>query len=84
MNKLDSWRAFLRHVNMNKFVFGRGGGLSPPGAPTGLCPGPTRGLGGPFDPWPNLLFSKMTLLFHFIMKTLSLGEKNKLEFLFSL
>ena len=36
----------------------------------GLCPGFTEGLGGPLDPRPNLLFSKMTLLFHFIMKIL--------------
>ena len=69
MNNLDSWRAFLRHVKMHKFVFGRGGFVPMDPLP-GLCPGPTGGLGGPLDPRPNLLFSKMTLLFHFIMKTL--------------
>ena len=53
MNNLGSWRAFLRHVKMHKFVFG---------------------LGGPLHPRPNLLFSKMTLLFYFIMKTLHYGR----------
>ena len=28
----------------------------------GLCPGPTGCLGGPLDPQPNLLFSKMTVV----------------------
>ena len=45
-------------------------GFAPLDPLPGLCPGPTGGLGGPLDPQPNLLFSKMTLLFHFIMKTL--------------
>ena len=72
MNNLDSWRAFLRHVKMHKFVFGRG--QSPLDPLPVLCPGPTGGLGGPLDPWPNLMFSKMTLLFHFIMKTLFTTE----------
>ena len=71
MNNLDSWRAFLRHVKMHKLVFGRGGLCPPPDPLPGLCPGPTGGLGGPVDPRPNLLFSKMTLFFHFIMKNLN-------------
>ena len=71
MNNLDSWRAFLRHVKMHKFVFVRGG-FAPLDPLPGLRPGPTGGLGGPLDSRPNLLFSKMTLLFHFIMKNLHL------------
>ena len=70
MNNLDSWRAFLRHVKMHKFVFGLW--ALPPWTPyQGLALDP-RGLGGPLDPRLNLLFSKMTLLFHFIMKTLDM------------
>ena len=40
-----------------------GGGLHPPppGPPTRAKPGPRGGLGGPLDPRPNLLFSKMTV-----------------------
>ena len=56
MNNLDSWRAFLWHVKKHK---------SPPSRPPTralLCPGPTGGLGGPLDPQPNLLFSKMTVV----------------------
>ena len=71
MNNPDSWRAFLRHLKMHKFVLSRGGGggQSPPPPPPpppdslpGLCPGPTGGLGCPLDPRPNLLFSKMTVV----------------------
>ena len=65
MNNLDSWRAFPGHVKVHKFVYGRGGGGG--GGGGGFAPGPTGGLGGPLDPRPNLLFAKMTLLFHFIM-----------------
>ena len=68
MNNLDSWRAFLKHVKMHKFVFGWGA-LPPLDPLPGLCPGPTGGRLGPLDPRPNLLFFRMTLLFHFIMKT---------------
>ena len=62
MNNLDSWRAFLRHVKTQEFIFGRGE------APLDPLPGLCRG--GPLNPRPNLLFSKMTLLYHFIMKNL--------------
>ena len=61
MNNLDSWRAFQRHVKMHKFIFGRGGFVPLHPLP-GLCPGPKGGLGGPLDPRPNLLFSKMTIV----------------------
>ena len=50
----------------------RPAGFAPLHPLPGLCPGPTGGLSGPLDPRPNLLFSKMTLLFHFIMKTLAM------------
>ena len=53
------------------------GGFAPLNPLPGLCPGPTGGLGGPLHPRPNLLFSKMTLLFHFIMKTLPTGQVDK-------
>ena len=61
MNNLDSWRAFLKHVKTHKVVLA--GRLCPPGPPI-------RATGGLGSPRPNLLFSKMTLLFHFITKTL--------------
>ena len=53
-------------------------GFAPLDPLPGLCPGPTGGLGGPLDPRPNLLFSKMTLLFHFIMKTLQICKNQGL------
>ena len=44
--------------------------------PTRALPWTHRGLHGPLDPRPNVLFSKMTLLFHFIMKNLDLSPAN--------
>ena len=75
MNSLDSWRGFLRHVKTQEFIFGRG--EAPPWTPyQGFALDPQGA-----DPRPNMLFSKTTLLYHFIMKNLHIsgchGNKKK-------
>ena len=73
MNNLRFIESFSEASENTQIFFGRW--AKPPWLDPllGHCPGPTGGLGGPLDPRPNLLFSKMTLLFHFIMKSLGIS-----------
>ena len=54
MNNLDSWRAFLRHVKMQKFVFGR---AKPPWTPyQGFALDPQVAWAGPWPPALSVVF----------------------------
>jgi hypothetical protein len=64
-----SRRAPQTAFEMLKIVFGRGA-LSPCSPYQGVTLDPLRGLGGPLDPRPDLLFSKLHLLLSAKMKTL--------------